>query len=561
MTNADGAKLALDHALSLHRAGDLDTAADAYRELLELEPGNHDALYGLGTVYMQQGDLENAAALLHQVVKAAPGVPEYLFNYACVQKQLGHDFAALDLFEKAAQYEPGSRTIWLAYAQALSKVRNYPAALRAQRRALGLGAGSAADFLSYADLLFMAKRPDEASNAIEMAQQLGTEDPRAFYIAARCARFSGDHETERRLLQSAIERHASYGDAWQLLLDSTSDAELPGLTERCEQLAHDESTSGRDSIVLLYAAGRARERLGDYGLAFEQFVQANSQQFADARARGKAYDKLRNERFVAQMREQFDGQGACATQTHVANQPVFIVGMPRSGTTLVESIVGGLDGVTAGGESEALEFVATRYYNALGLGQAKPARKLLAQDWDELADGYWRLQTAKKCRLTDKMPTNFRHVGLICRMFPDASIIYVRRDPRDVALSIYTRRFADGHAYATDLDSLAHYYWLSQQLMSHWQRIHPDRIIDIEYEQLIAEPETQTRSIAEFCGLEWRPECLEFHQRREASYTFSELQVREPLNAKGIGRWRNYSEALVPFIDACVAQGAQLRDN
>lgn len=561
MTNAEGAKLALDNALSLHRAGDLCAAADAYGELLELEPGNHDARYGLGTVYMQQGDLENAAALLHQVVKAAPDVPEYLFNYACVQKQLGHDFAALDLFEQASQHEPGSRTIWLAYAQALSKVRNYPAALRAHQHALGLGAGGAADFLSYADLLFMAKQPDEARKALKKARQLGSEDPRAFYIEARCARFSGDRDTERQLLKSAIEQHSSYGDAWQMLLDSTSDAELPGLTERCEQLANDESTPDRDSIVLLYAAGRARERLGDHDLAFAQFVKANGRQLADARARGKAYDKLRNERFVAQMCEYFDGQGACATQTPVAEQPVFIVGMPRSGTTLVESIVGGLDGVSAGGESEALEFVATRYYNAFGLGQAKPVRELLARDWDELADNYWRVQTARKCRLTDKMPTNFRHVGLICRMFPSASIIYVRRDPRDVALSIYSRRFADGHAYATNLGSLAHYYWLSQQLMSHWQRLHPERIIDVEYEQLIAEPEAQTRSIAEFCALEWRPECLDFHQRRDASYTFSELQVREPLNAKGIGRWRNYSEALVPFIDACVANGVELQDN
>jgi len=561
MVNTEGAMPALDQALNLHRAGSLQAAAEAYGQLLEQDPGNHDARYGLGTVYMQQGDLENAAALLQQVVKAAPGVPEYLFNYACVQKQLGHDFVAVDLFEKAAQYEPESRTIWLAYAQALGKVRNYPAALRAHRLALGLGAGSAADLLSYADLLFMAKQPDEARKAVDLAQELGTEDPRAFYIKARCARFAGDHEAERRLLQSAIERHPSYGDAWHLLLDSTPDAELPGLTEKYEQLAHEESTSIRDSIVLLYAAGRARERLGDYGLAFEQFVKANGRQFADARARGKAYDKQRNERFVAQVCEQFDGQGACASQSHVADQPVFVVGMPRSGTTLVESIIGGLDGVTTGGESEALEFVATRYYNALALGQAKPVRELMAQNWDELADVYWHLQAAKKCRLTDKMPTNFRHVGLICRMFPNASIIYVRRDPRDVALSIYSRKFVDGHAYATDLDNLAHYYRLSQQLMSYWQRLHPNRIIDIEYEQLVADPEAQTRSIAEFCGLEWRQGCLEFHQRHDASYTFSELQVREPLNAKGIGRWRNYSVELMPFIDACVANGVQLRDN
>jgi hypothetical protein len=145
-------------------------------------------------------------------------------------------------------------------------------------------------------------------------------------------------------------------------------------------------------------------------------------------------------------------------------------------------------------------------------------------------------------------------------MFPEAPIIYMRRDPRDVGLSIYSRYFSDGHYYATELGNIAHFIGASQRLMSHWKTVYPDRILDVEFERLVAEPEQQTRRLADFCGLEWHPDCLDFHQRDDASYTYSEAQVREPLNAKGIGRWRRYADMLDPLIDALEANNVRLPD-
>ena len=585
----------LSAALEMHRAGQLQAAAEIYRQLHERDRSNHDACYGLGTVLMQQGEFESALALLEQAVSAAPNVPEYVYNRACVMQRLGrnqqaangfiraarlaetdplmlveicsgltalgHHYAAANILAAASQRVPRARIVWLAYACSLGKIRDYKAAIVAHEHALTIEPGCAADFLSYADLLFMAKRPAAARKALDRARELGTDDPRARYLEARCERFAGNRANERRLLAEAIELRPSYGDAWQFLLETTPDEELPSLILNCRQLADDQAAKPYDRIMLSYAAGRGLERLADYDAAFKQYESANQRQRSDALSRGIRYDKAGNEQFVERIRSQFAVRGSSATPTAPDVQPIFIVGMPRSGTTLVERILGGLDGVVTGGESEALELVAGQYYTALDRGQAKPIRELQPADWDELARHYWRLQTEPESRLTDKMPTNFRHVGMICSMFPDAPIVYVQRDPRDVALSIFSRRFADGHPYATEFDSLAHYYAVSQQLMSHWKSLYPERIVDIGYEELVKGRKAETRRLAEFCGLVWQPECLDFHERTDASYTFSELQVREPLNAKGIDRWRKYAEPLAPFVEACIAYGVHLRDN
>ncbi len=592
MTDAIRPEHALREALEAHRAGQLERAADLYRRAYEQDRANADASYGLGTVLHQQGRNEEALQLLEQAVAAAPAVPEYAFNRGCVYHALGrtaaathdfmqaaesasgdpglliaicrklmtlgHHYAACNLLSTAAQRMPESRPLWLNLAHALGRVRDYAAAINSYRHALAMQPGSADELLAYADLLFMARQPDAARQALLKARELGADSPLLYYLQARCEKILGNAAEARTLLQRAIDKQPAYGHAWQQLLDQADATELREMVDACRRIAEDKAEKISDRIVLLYTAGRAAERLADFAGAFALFQQANALQREDAQARNIAYDAPAMERFIARMRTEFANGTHNATANAAGAQPIFIVGMPRSGTTLVERIIGGLAGVETGGESEALELVASQYYWAVDHGRAKPAGELQPAGWEQLAQQYWRLQMGPARRLTDKLPTNFRHVGLIRAMFPDAPIVYLRRDPRDVGLSIYSRNFADGHPYATALADIAHFYRVSEQLMNGWQALYPGRILELNYEQLVAEPESQTRALAEFCGLEWRPECLEFHQRTDASFTFSELQVREPLNRKGIGRWRHYAEALQPLLEAFEINGVQL---
>jgi tetratricopeptide (TPR) repeat protein len=550
----------LDDALELHRSGNLPAAAEAYERLLQNEPRNHDAQYGLGTVRMQQGELEPARTLLEQAVGLAPNVPEYRYNLGCVLQLTGAHFEAVEQLQAAAAARPDSAIILVALARSLGEIQNYPAAVQAMEQALAGDDVRAADVVTYANLLFKAHQPDAAREQVDRARQLGSKDPLGYFIEARCEHAAGHHDAERELLRKAIEMLPGYGDAWQHLLELTPDDELLALADDCEALSGDFATAPSDKAKLCYTVGRAYERLGDYDESVKHFETANRRQRQDASSRGKVYSREAIDRYLVWVRETFDGQGSLASAAQADAQPIFIVGMPRTGTTLVESILDGLEGVAAGGESEAMELVTLQYYRALAQGQSPQVRDLQAAHWDELAKAYWQCQVTPMGRVTDKMPTNFRHVGMICRMFPQAPVIYLRRDPRDVGWSIYSRYFPDGHPYATDFEDIAHYYSHSLQLMEHFKSLHPDRVHEIQYEGLIADPEETTRALAAFCGLQWRPECLDFHDRQRASYTFSDMQVREPLNNKGIGRWRNYESFMTPFLEACKAYGVPLQD-
>lgn len=584
----------LSAAITLHGAGDLQGAADIYANLLADRSDNHDAAYGLGTVRMQLGHTEDALPLLEQALRACPDAPEYAFNYAWALAQLGHNSEAAKGFKHAAALAtgddamivqicsrlmslghnytaveilgpeslraPDSRLIWLTLAIALGRVWDFRAAISAYDRALALSPGSARELLDYADLLFLAKQPEAAKKVLLQSKTLGASSPDALYLEARCEHIEGDLGQVRRLLREAVAARPHFGIAWELLLESTPDNELGPTIADCLSLTGDDSAPEHERAGMLYALGRALERLEDYERAFAQFDKANECQRSARAERGLAYDENDVEQFIERMRSEFDMPREQATSSNNEEQPIFIVGMPRSGTTVVEYILGGLTGVTRSGESDALEIVASQFYWAQSHSGAGSARDLSTADWDKMVEHYWHLQTVQKSRATDKMPTNFRHVGLACAMFPAAPIIYLQRDPRDVAISIYSRNFGDAHFYATDPGSLAHFLVASQRLMSHWKSVYPGRIMDLEFEQLVREPEREARRLVEFCGLEWQPECLNFHERADASYTFSEVQVREPLNAKGIGRWRNYEKSLAPFIDALVACGAQLPD-
>lgn len=606
-------KAALEKAEDQHRQGRLDEASMIYRTVLEADPGSASACYGLGTIYLQQKDYQASHELLERAIHLEKDVPEFMLNLAMSLENLQRPDEAVDSYLKAIYLAPGdtelllragsrllalgqenhlhkllrhydistpqlaelkaqtesavgnwvgameimhaivrldpeSSSNWRKLSTAAAHIRDYQTALSAYRKYLSLSPENSNDLLAYADLLLLARDVEGANRVIAQAQRNMPDTAHSHLLRAKCARISGDYQSAREHILSSVKLAPELGEAWQLRLETEPKPSRLALAKDCEKIATGENISPRDKTMLELTAGRAYEMCEEYEQAFGCFKRGKEVQKQQMLAQKSAYNPAVTEKIIDRIGELFSAPVAIAPNSQA--QPIFIVGMPRSGTTLVERIIGEHEGVTSAGENEAIEFIAAQYYWELEQGRQTSPQQLAEKIWQKMREEYWRRSNRLPALVTDKMPHNFRHVGLILSLFPEAPIIYLRRDPRDVCLSIYSRMFPDGHRYACDMQWLAHFYHQSTRIMSHWKKTLPGKILEIKFEELIANPEMISREIAEFCGLKWNPDSLNFHEAQASSYTFSEMQVRRPLNNDGVGRWRHYASVLTPLIES-----------
>ncbi|MEJ2452406.1 MAG: sulfotransferase [Gammaproteobacteria bacterium] len=233
--------------------------------------------------------------------------------------------------------------------------------------------------------------------------------------------------------------------------------------------------------------------------------------------------------------------------------PIFIIGMPRSGTTLTEQILASHSQVHGAGELNELKFLIERACESHTqefpqglLGLNKTELSAIASTYLERLHAY----APGAPRITDKMPHNFLYLGLIHLLFPKAKIIHCLRNPMDNALSIYRALFARSHAYAYDLEELGQYYHLYQDLMAHWRELMPGGFYELRYEDLVSDQETQTRRLLDYCELPWEDACLEFYQTSRVVRTASLAQVRQPMHRNSVEAWRRFERQLQPFVQA-----------
>lgn len=541
-----------NHALVLDELGETERAKAGYLHAAVLSGGQPELLLPICRKLL--GVRQPHAALRFLEDSGIRSAEAHLLQ-ARARGMVGDWAIAVGMLREIAADDSDNPRIWREISTAAAHLHDYDTAISAYDTYLRSKTPDGMDLLGYADLLFLAQRLEPAKAALEQAMPSLGEHAGAHYIRAKIARLEGDTALARRHLEQTIELRPTDGDAWGFLLESEPAATLPELAARCRELADGDEGSQHERITLALAAGRAFEKTGDYADAFDCFRTGNERQRADLERRGSGYRPSQVEEKFDRIVALFDQPLPRAPAEPSAPHPVFIVGMPRSGTTLVEKILSCLDGVTAAGEVEAMEFVAADYYHALDQGKTRLPGDLAAMDWQALADEYWSWTGREPSTITDKMLTNFRNVGFIANLFPAAPVIWMRRDPRDVCLSIYSRKFPDGHPYACDPGWLAHFYGQSVRMMRHWQALLPDRVLEMAYEDLVEAPEARTRELADFCGLEWHERCLEFEKKPAASFTFSEMQVRKPLNRAGVGRWRHYGTELAPLVKALTDNG------
>ncbi|HEY2034584.1 MAG TPA: sulfotransferase [Rhizomicrobium sp.] len=517
MTPAERLSSAKQHyelAVAAHRRDKLAEAGRHYGEVHRLFPEHPGALHGLGLIALREHHYPEAVDHLQQACRAAR-------DNSAVRCDLGHALLALGRYEEALssfravlRAQPGNIAALSGAGDALNILGRTEEALTVFRKILAIDANNAAAHFGTANALLQSGETAEARAALE----------RAIALAPKCAAY---HRT--------LAEMARFEDG---------DPRLAAL----EALAREEqSLPDEQKAELHFALAKAYDDLNRNDDAFAHLEKGN-------RLRRKliAYDERLVADFFADLPTRFTAERLQRRAGDMSDVPIFVIGMPRSGTTLVEQILSSDASVLGAGELSHVQNMIAEDF--AGKNYPRDAATLpdvaLARFGKEYLRRLGELPAGIK-HVVDKFPGNFQHIGLIHLALPNAKIIHVRRDPIDTCFSCYSKLFLNGLNYTYDLGELGRYYRMYDALMAHWRSVLPEgAMLEVQYETLVGDFENEVRCIVDYSGLAWNERFLSFHRNERAVRTHSRSQVRQPLFTTSIGRWRRYEAHLKPLLDA-----------
>jgi tetratricopeptide (TPR) repeat protein len=528
--------------------GKLDEAVDHYQQALRLKPDFAEVYSNLGAVFRSQGRFEEAVTSYRQALQYKPDFAEALSNLGNVLQAQGKISEAIGYYQRALQLRPDFAEVYNNLGTAQQEQGRIGVAMVNFQRALQLKPDYAEALSNLGSVLEIRGQHEEAKAHFRRAQQLKPAFVEALVGEINGLEREGNFEQAyarlRPFIEAGVDNPAVIGAYATLCrrLDRRSEAR-----EVLEQRLAYGKLSASERRNLLFGLGQVCDELGEYDQAFAYCQQANALKphHFDPRQHAAFIDALiatYNADFLRRM----------PRATHRSERPVFIVGMPRSGTSLVEQILASHPAVFGAGELRDIPQIVASLPASLGtLRQYPHCLELLTQEVVDAQAQRYLDQLARLAhdasRVTDKLPGNFQHLGLIALLFPQARVIHCLRDPLDTCLSCYFLDFTAQHPYAYDLTHLGLYYRHYQRLMRHWRGVLDVALLEVQYEDLTAHQEEVSRQMVDFCGLEWDDRCLRFHETKRLVYTASYDQVRRPMYTKSRGRHRHYEHHLGPL--------------
>jgi len=596
----------LKKAETAHQQGDFELAEQAYLEILDRHKSN-DATFGLATLYTHLKKFDSAIALFTIALAEEPLAIDITLNFSmCLnaanktehaiklindfKSHLPNDsyiinsFAHLALLLKqpalaqeiASKYQSNNSqtkiiiaqahmqnehwsaaiSIWqslkaLPIAQAdiqknisicYAKIREYDSAVIAFECFLRLVEPASDNLLKFADLYILARDVKQARIQLDKAIALKNYSLTRYEIEVRVCRFESNKKSALLAADQALKLNPYSYIAWGAKQEIGAQYE-----QTVKQLAHlldDSITNDYENQQNLFILAKAYEKLAQYSLAFCCFTKANKFQEEVINNNHLHYDyphAVSHNSFLQQV------SSSAQKKKQVLPINIFIVGMPRSGTTLMDRILSQHSKIKSSGENEALALFIENKINAKKNNASVNWDDFFHQNSQEFSRAYFA-KTALNADITlDKMPHNFRYVGAILSIFEQVKVIQMRRTPEDLALSIFSQPFAPHHNYAANLKNIAHAIFQANKLMDFWQQSFPQQVIDVDYNELTNTPRNEAKRIFEFCALDWNDDYLNFHQKHVNSFTFSELQVRQPINTAKQNFARHYEKELAIF--------------
>lgn len=512
--NPSNAEALYRQGVTLQSLGDLGGAKNAYRQAVKVRPDYFEALNNLGHILGEQGEYEESLRLFKTLALMKPDSAEVRNNLGVVYESMGKLVEAEAAYRKTLELEPSFLETRNHLGFLLAGEGRTAEALECFQEVRELEPGNETALAGQTGVLEKMGRIDDAYSAIEPAIQAGSVSPDVVLAYCKIMLRKGDPQTAIPVAEKVL-----------------ANGQLPpkGIAD------------------MNFALGDLYDKVGDYAAAFPHFEAANT-------ASPCTYKHESHVQYIDRIIQSTTAETISSTENDAGSsgQLIFILGMPRSGTSLVEQILSSHPDVFGAGELNFMGDIASSSPLPGNPGIHYPdfMGKLERSDISAMARRYLESMAAVtdgSPAVTDKMPHNYLYMGLITLLFPAAKIIHISRSPLDNCLSLYFHSFNAMHSYSTDLRLLGEYYKEYLRLMSHWRALPGLRFLDIRYEDIVDNLEKCTRELLDYCALDWSEECLDFHNSGRFVKTPSYDQVRRPIYTSSVGRWRHYRDFIAPL--------------
>jgi tetratricopeptide (TPR) repeat protein len=500
---------------------------------MSTRPGDAAALFPQARTALAQGDLGTAERLCLKLTVDFPGMGQPWGLLAEVSILRGRPDAAIHYAEKAVALGGDDPIAHVMLAKCLISLGRLGEAYEAAEKGAALATGNFAALDSLGGLFSMLGDHERGVALLRKAADSGQMNPQLLYNLAAAERMAGRLEEAEFHATQVVARDPHYYPAHLLRADVREQTTERNHIAEMETLLERGVRHPQGEVVLRFALGKEYEDIGNYSRAFQHIAAGASLYRTSTGYRVHGDIGIVDRTIATYSRARLEA----APRGFDGDNPIFIVGLPRSGTTLVERIVGAHSQVRSAGEPGVFPIEFQRIGDtdpaALGSAYSKAARQ-----YRGLSDG----------RFIDKLPQNYIHCGAIHMALPRARIIALRREPMDSCLALYKTLFANTYLFTYRLEDLADYYAAFDRLMTHWREtLPPEAFMEVAYEDIVTDLEGQSRRILSFVGLPWERQVLEFHESSNPSMTASAVQVRRPLYATSVGKWRHYADELRPL--------------
>ena len=525
-----------------------EKAVPNFKNALRVNKKYSEARGNLGAALLLLGNINGAVSCLQQVVRETPQNHFAWNSLGNAQKSNSMIEEAEHSFKQALNIEPNYASALNSYGVMLSGEGEYKKSIVQFEKALKIVSTDIEIFKNYIEALSNDEQSKKAIKLIKESPDQVRNAPAIQLALADIEIGIGNLEEGKNLLFRLIKTEPDYFAAYRTLSIAYRFKKTDNLLEKMKETFDERVLNESDTIQLGFALGKALHDIGEYDNAFNAYIRAN-----EARRKELIYDKDDTNKVIEGVKRALDTKwiNSVTKFGDKSTKPIFILGMNRSGTTLIEQILSSHSKVVGGGEIPFInKFCFRRIANLKTWENFDPthfAKKYLEQldQFDEHSP-----------HVTDKMPANFYWLGLIKAVFPNAKIIHVTRDPMDTCLSNYRNYFSsfgNGHAY--DQIELADFYHQYRQLMHHWYSAFPKEIFQCDYDQLIANQENVSRTLIDFCNLSWEPKVLDFHKNERTVKTASVTQVRNKIYTSSVSGWKKYEKHLQPMYELLNEKG------